>query len=198
MPYIDSQRVLCSSETNPRWYIKQECQITKREGFERVYDYELKQFRYQASDKKSWCEYLISIGKLTLLPSQKIDGQGNIVNKTIDEMYATHTIGHTEYKSVKVSEIKRSFEYGCLAGAILSGTFQKLSSGSVLNPKFSYDKDSWQLLESVLTDSRVGYWRSVDNDNVILTNQDKADLLEVLKVTYFTKFAESRQQIDSL
>lgn len=96
-------------------------------------------------------------------------------------------------------EIKASFESDCVkVGVALTGVYPMLSGVTVNNPKFQYDFDSVQKLESVVSDARVGYWRSLNNQNIVLTNQDKQTLLELLKVTYFTKFAESRAAIDAL
>lgn len=102
-------------------------------------------------------------------------------------------------KQKAVNEIKTAFETACIkTGVVLSGIYPMLSGVTINNPKFQYDKDSWQTLESVVSDARVGYWRSIENQNIVLTNQDKQTLLELLKVTYFTKFAESRAAIDAL
>ena len=83
-------------------------------------------------------------------------------------------------------------------GVALNGIYPMLSGVTINNPKFQYDFDSINKLESVVSDARVGYWRSIENQNIVLTNQDKQTLLELLKVTYFTKFAESRTAIDNL
>ena len=102
-------------------------------------------------------------------------------------------------KDKVANEIKAAFESDCVkVGVALAGVYPMLSGVTVNNPKFQYDFDSVQKLESVVSDARVGYWRSVDNKNIVLTNQDKQTLLELLKVTYFTKFAESRAAIDNL
>ena len=102
-------------------------------------------------------------------------------------------------KQKTISEIKTAFENACVkTGVALNGIYPMLSGVTINNPKFQYDFDSINKLESVVSDARVGYWRSVDNKNIVLTNQDKQTLLELLKVTYFTKFAESRTAIDNL
>ena len=104
-----------------------------------------------------------------------------------------------QVKKKASDEIKTAFESDCVkVGVVLSGVYPMVSGVTINNPKFQYDKDSWQLLESVVSDARVGYWRSIENQNIVLTNQDKQTLLELLKVTYFTKFAESRTAIDNL
>lgn len=122
------------------------------------------------------------------------DAQGNPIfdNSILDKE-------QSRAKEKAANEIKAAFETACIKEGIpFSGVFNTLSGGTVNNPKFQYDKDSWQLLESVVDDARVGYWRSLNNQNIVLTNQDKHTLLELMKLTYFTKFAESRDAIDAL
>lgn len=199
MEYINSDRVLCNKNETVKWVVNETCTLPEVSGFSRVYDYAVKQFRQQATDKASWNTYLVSIGKLKLSPYQKINSAGDIVIKTIDELYSDGVISNDEYKHMKPSEIKEIFETACIKeGVAFSGVFNMLSGVTVNNPKFQYDKDSWQLLESVVDDARVGYWRSLNNQNIVLTNQDKHTLLELMKLTYFTKFAESRAAIDAL
>lgn len=102
-------------------------------------------------------------------------------------------------KQKAANGIKSAFESACVKdGIALTGIYNIVSGGTVNNPKFQYDKDSWQMLESIVSDARVGFWRSLDNQNIVLTAQDKTALLELLKFTYFTKFAESRAAIDAL
>ena len=63
---------------------------------------------------------------------------------------------------------------------------------------FQYDDISRSRLLETKDDARVGFWRSVDNVNGPLSNAKKNELYEVLKLTYFSKFAESRYMIDNL
>lgn len=199
MEYIDSNRVLCAESESVKWPISKKCTLPEISGSVRVFDYSINDFRQQSTDKFSWNSYLVSIGVFKLSPYQKIDSNGNIALKTIDEIYSSGVITSEQYKALKTEEIKSSFDYACVkTGIAMSGTFSVLPSGTASNPKFQYDFDSINKLESVVSDARVGYWRSVDNQNIVLTNQDKQTLLELLKVTYFTKFAESRAAIDAL
>ena len=63
---------------------------------------------------------------------------------------------------------------------------------------FQYDDISRSRLLETKDDARVTFWRSVENLNVIMTNLKKNELYEVLKLTYYTKFAEKSAQIDLL
>jgi hypothetical protein len=63
---------------------------------------------------------------------------------------------------------------------------------------FQYDDISRSRLLETKDDARVTFWRSVDNLNVIMTNLKKNELYELLKLTYYTKFAEKSAQIDLL
>lgn len=96
--------------------------------------------------------------------------------------------------------IKNAFEIDASTiGVEFNGVFYTIEDGvAVFNPRFQYDFLSIQKLESVVSDARVPYWRTVDNKNLALTLQNKMDLLELLKVTYFSKFKESRDAIDAL
>jgi len=103
-------------------------------------------------------------------------------------------------KEKQINDIKNSFEIGASdIGVEFNGVFYTIEDGTaVFNPKFQYDFLSIQKLESVVSDARVSYWRTVDNKNLSMTLQNKMDLLELLKVTYFLKFKESRDAIDAL
>lgn len=102
-------------------------------------------------------------------------------------------------KEIQAKEVKRNFEYACInVGVIFEGNFINLDMATVINPHFQYDTNSRNLLLEAKDDSRVTFWRSIDNENVILSNEKKNELYELLKVTYFMKFAESRQAIDNL
>lgn len=102
-------------------------------------------------------------------------------------------------KEIQSKAIKQKFEDDCRdIGVIFEGTFINIDMAYVINPSFQYDTESRNLLLEAKDDSRITYWRSVNNDNVGLDNAKKNELYELLKFTYFTKFAESRQEIDSL
>jgi hypothetical protein len=89
-------------------------------------------------------------------------------------------------KNIQIEEIKTEYLEKQKQGVSYNGNL------------YQYDLDSWSLLESVVSDSRVNFWRSVDNNNITLTNLEKSELLEILKVKYFTEFVESRNLIDNL
>lgn len=105
-----------------------------------------------------------------------------------------------EYLRILEAEaIKKNFELDCVnVGAELTGTFTTTDGTTVDNPHFQYDTISRNLLLEAKDDVRIPYWRSLENDNIILTNEQKNLLYGTLKFTYFSKFAESRQAIDRL
>jgi len=105
-----------------------------------------------------------------------------------------------EYLRILEAEaIKKNFESNCInIGAEFTGTFTTTDETTVVNPHFQYDTISRNLLLEAKDDNRIPYWRSVENDNIILTNEQKNALYEVLKFTYFSKFSESRYMIDNL
>ena len=105
-----------------------------------------------------------------------------------------------EYLRILEAEaIKKNFELDCVnVGAEFTGTFTTTENTTATNPHFQYDTISRNLLLEAKDDSRIPYWRSVENDNIVLSNVQKNELYEILKLTYFSKFAESRQAIDRL
>ena len=64
--------------------------------------------------------------------------------------------------------------------------------------KFQYDDTSRSRLAETKDDARVTFWRSVDNNNIPLTNAKKNSLHKVLIDTYYTEFAKKSQVIDGL
>lgn len=66
------------------------------------------------------------------------------------------------------------------------------------NKMFQFDDTSRARLLEVKDDSRVTFWRSVDNKNIPLTNAEKNELYEVLKFAYYTKFETKSEQIDAI
>ena len=102
-------------------------------------------------------------------------------------------------KILEAEAIKKNFESDCInIGAEFTGTFTTTENTTVTNPHFQYDTISRNLLLEAKDDVRIPYWRSVENDNILLSNSQKNELYEILKLTYFSKFAESRQAIDRL
>ena len=99
-----------------------------------------------------------------------------------------------EYLRILQSEmIKKNFESECLnIGVEFTGTFTATDETIVTNPHFQYDTISRNLLLEAKDDVRIPHWRSVENDNILLSNAQKNELYEILKLTYFSKFAESR------
>lgn len=63
---------------------------------------------------------------------------------------------------------------------------------------FQYDDTSRARLSETKDDARVSFWRSVDNQNIPMTNEKKNELYELLKFTYYTRFAQKSVMIDSL
>lgn len=63
---------------------------------------------------------------------------------------------------------------------------------------FQYDDTSRARLLETKDDSRVTFWRSVANSNITMSNVKKNQLYDLLKLTYYTKFAEKSAQIDAL
>ena len=90
-------------------------------------------------------------------------------------------------KQKQVSAINTEFARQC---SIVGVNFEGNS--------FQYDDISRSRLLETKDDARVGFWRSVDNVNVPLSNAKKNELYEILKLTYYPKFAEKSAQIDSL
>jgi hypothetical protein len=100
---------------------------------------------------------------------------------------------------LQTEAIKKNFDIESVnIGVALEGTYTNTDNETVTNPHFQYDTISRNLLMEAKDDARIPYWRSVDNQNILLTNEEKNTLYELLKFTYFTKFAESRQDIDLL
>lgn len=63
---------------------------------------------------------------------------------------------------------------------------------------FQYDDLSQNRLLKFKDITEVNFWRSVDNINVIMTNQQKNNLYSLLLFTWATKFKEKSQAIDSI
>lgn len=105
-----------------------------------------------------------------------------------------------EYQRYLQAEaIKKQFDIDSVnVGVALEGSFTNTDNETVQNPSFQYDTISRNLLIEAKDDARIPYWRSVNNKNILLTNEQKNTLYELLKVTYFTKFAESRWMMDNL
>lgn len=90
-------------------------------------------------------------------------------------------------KQKQVSAINSEFARQCSeVGVIFEGNY------------FQYDDVSRARLLETKDDSRVTFWRSVANANITMTNAKKNELYDLLKFTYYTKFAEKSAQIDAL
>lgn len=84
---------------------------------------------------------------------------------------------------------------------VINAEFDKQCSSVGVNfegNSFQYDDISRSRLLETKDDARVTFWRSVDNVNVTMNNAKKNELYDLLKLTYYTKFAQKSAQIDSL
>ena len=100
---------------------------------------------------------------------------------------------------LEIEAIKKNFDLESLTvGVIFEGTFLTIENELIENPHFQYDTYSRNLLIEAKDDVRIPYWRSLENKSIVLDNQQKNALYELLKFTYFMKFSESRQAIDRL
>lgn len=84
---------------------------------------------------------------------------------------------------------------------VINAEFDKQCSSVGVNfegNSFQYDDISRSRLLETKDDARVTFWRSVDNVNVSMSNVKKNELYDLLKLTYYTKFAQKSAQIDSL
>ena len=90
-------------------------------------------------------------------------------------------------KQKQIDSINAEFERKCSkVGVLYEGNY------------FQYDDISRSRLLETKDDARVTFWRSVDNTNITMNNAKKNELYEVLKLTYYTKFAEKSVSIDAL
>jgi len=86
-----------------------------------------------------------------------------------------------------INRINLDFDKGCSEiGVVFEGHY------------FQYNDTSRARLLETKDDSRVTFWRSVANANITMTNAKKNELYDLLKFTYYTKFAEKSAQIDAL
>lgn len=184
--YYDINRILVSEKYNgQKWLSGVNCELPLKERNIIVFDIPNKKWIYQPLS--SWNSYLVSIGNLKLSPTQKLDANDVILNKTIDEMYSDNTISYQEFKKLKTQKINSDFQTNCLeVGVAFEGNY------------FQYDDTSRARLLETKDDARVSFWRSVDNQNIPMTNEKKNELYELLKFTYYTRFAQKSLMIDSL
>ena len=95
-----------------------------------------------------------------------------------------------EIKTVKkkrIDIINIDFERNCSeVGVAFEGNY------------FQYNDTSRARLLETKDDARVSFWRSVDNQNIPMTNEKKNELYELLKFTYYTRFAQKSVLIDNL
>ncbi len=102
-------------------------------------------------------------------------------------------------KISEIESIKKNFDLvSVTVGVMFEGIFLTIENELIENPYFQYDTYSRNLLLEAKDDVRIPYWRSLENKSIVLDNEQKNALYELLKLTYFMKFAESRQAIDNL
>lgn len=184
--YYDVNRILVGDKYNgQKWVSGVNCELPLKEGNVIVFDISNKEWKYQLLS--TWNSYLVSIGNLVLSPIQKIDSNDKIVNKNYEELYAESLIKKDEYIKIKTSIINSNFENECRKiGVDFEGN------------KYQYDDTSRARLLEVKDDSRVNVWRSVDDVFIPLTNVQKNNLYETMKIKYYTEFQKKSIAIDSL
>lgn len=184
--YHDVNRILVSERFNgQKWMSGVECDLPIKEGNVIVFDISSKTWKYQSLD--SWNSYLVSIGNLKLSTTQKLDSNDKIVNKAHQELYSEGLITKDEYVKIETSIINSNFNAAASKiGVSFEGNY------------FQYDDTSRARLLETKDDARVSFWRSVDNQNIPMTNEKKNELYELVKFTYYTRFAQKSVMIDSL
>lgn len=184
--YYDINRVLVGEKFgSQKWYSSVKCDLPQKKDSVIVFDVIKKVWVYQLLS--SWNAYLVSIGNLKLSTSQKLDSNDNIVNKTNEELLADGVITNAQYKDIQTDSINATFDKNSKeVGVIFEGNY------------FQYDDLSQNRLLKFKDISEVNFWRSVDNINVIMTNQQKNNLYSLLLFTWATKFKEKSQAIDSI
>lgn len=184
--YYDVNRILVDNKCNgQKWYCGIECELTPQEDKLIVFDVNSKTWKYQSLS--GWNSYLVSIGNLKLSPLQKLDSNDKIVNKTNQELYSQGIITKDEYVVTQTQIINSNFNYECSeVGVQFEGYY------------FQYDDLSQNRLLKFKDITEVNFWRSVDNINVTMNNQQKNNLYSLLLLTWAIKFAEKSQEIDSL
>lgn len=105
----------------------------------------------------------------------------------------------------KKSEIDYWFNYNATkVGVAFEGMYVTDKGLSVNNPCFQYDDTSQERLQKFKDIKEVTFWRSVslekklDNLNIILTNEQKSKLYDLLIATWAKKFQEKAMAIDAL
>lgn len=102
-------------------------------------------------------------------------------------------------KQKQVSAINAEFDKQCSSvGVLFEGVFSDLDGNEITNPFFQYDDLSQNRLLKFKDIEACNFWRSVDNDNIVLSNSQKNSLYLKLLITWAIKFAEKSQEIDSL
>jgi len=175
MPFIDQNRVICDEKTYLKWYVQRNCTLENKDGSVIVFDYELDQFRYQDTDRKSWNEYLLKIGNLKLEDTQKLDSQGNIVQKTEDELFAENRISLSDLK-LKYSE------------KVNETCSNKITSGfrsSALGEEHIYDSedyDQWNMIGAAAVQSSTLYkCRKASTEEEVFMMHSSAQMIQVLR-----------------
>jgi len=103
-------------------------------------------------------------------------------------------------KQKQIDVINAEFDKQCSSvGVSFTGSFITIDTNEVItNPSFQYDDLSQNRLLKFKDIVEVNFWRSVENKNVQMTNEQKNTLYSLLLITWATKFAEKSQRIDLL
>lgn len=199
MYYYDVNRCLVDENyTGQKWLIDIPCSLTPQANYKIVFDFDQKIWTYQSTDFNSWNSYLIKIGIIKPNKHEKIENN-QIVKKTNEELLQENIITNEQYYEFKKNEVNQNFYNECKnIGVEFTGIFQNTNGNNISNPKFQYDDVSRSRLAEVKDDSRVNFWRSVNDEFIVLSNSQKNELFELMKLTYYTKFYEKSLLIDSL
>lgn len=174
MSFININRELCPETEHPKWFIQKECVLPEKDGFRIVFDMSADQFRHQASDKKSWNEYMISIGMLRLTEMEKLDEQGNIVQKTEEELFQENRISLDSLKQ------KFSDRVNELCSIKITSGFRS----SALGEEHIYDSedyDQWNMIGAAAVQAPTYYKCRKTTGEEVFVLHTGAQMIQVLR-----------------
>jgi len=187
--YYNINRILVDEKfQGQKWYSGVICDLIPQSNSVIVFDVTSKVWKFQPL--ASWNSYLVSIGNLKLAPLQKIDVDDNIVNKTYEELYTENLITKEQYINTKYL-IKLE------NGVVFNGSFKSQGGDDIINPVFQYDEVSQNRLMKYKDISEVNYWRSLNNNNIVLNNTQKNELYVLLITEWASDFDNRLKEINT-
>ena len=128
------------------------------------------------------------------LTIQKYEFEDDVFDEKLDKW----VLGPERIKENKKLEIYKKYSDKMEKGVKFSGNYHTLDNRNVKDPVFQYDETSQNRLYKYKDIPEVNFWRSINNENIVLTVEQKNKLYTLLITEWANDFKNRLDEMEAL